>query len=265
MTVTGYWLDQAACLSADPAVFEARTPQGQQAAIRDYCRRCPVRANCLADALATAPHQDHGVRGAKTRKQRQALRKRTDIPTGQDAVTIAALRQLLDAEQPEIPRHPAPRTPRRAPKEKPVPTTPTPAPVATELEKLEATVQPKQLAPVRGIGELIDWAAQHKDAGIRKHAGQARTALDAIQRRHAADTELQRVTSEADELRQRLAELDARAKQLGAPAGKAKAKVQRDYDGAIVRTWAKERGIPCPGFGQIPKAVLTAWRERDAA
>lgn len=38
------------------------------------CRQCPVRVECLADALDTPADQDHGIRGGLTRNQRNKLR-----------------------------------------------------------------------------------------------------------------------------------------------------------------------------------------------
>lgn len=260
MTAPGHWYDDAACLDISPQVFEAKTSQGQQAAIRDYCRPCPVRADCLADALAAPEYQDHGVRGGKTRQQRLALRKRSDLPTGRDPVTIAALRRLLDEEQPDVPRHAAPRPKRRATKEPTVHEKPAPAAVEPKPEKPIAIIEPDPLAPVRSISDLLDWAASHSEAALRKHADSARQALAVIQQRHASDTELQKLQAEADELRQRLAQLDARAKELKTPATK-----RRDYDPAAVRAWAQQAGVKCPAFGVVPKAVVQAWRERDAA
>jgi hypothetical protein len=261
VTAAGRWYDDAACLDVSPTVFEAKTPQGQQAAIRDYCRGCRVRADCLADALASPEHQDHGVRGGKTRKQRQALRKLPDLPTGRDSVTIAALRRLLDQEQPDVPRHPAPRVKRRAPKEPTVHETPAITPAAAEPQpEKPAAVEPGTLPPVRSISDLLDWAERHHDAALRKHATAARQALAVIQQRHAVDAELEKVLREAAQLRERLAELDARAKELKQPAAKAK----RDYDPATVRAWAQQAGVKCPAFGVVPKAVVQAWRERAA-
>lgn len=257
MTAAGHWYDDAACLDVSPTVFEAKTPQGQQAAIRDYCRGCTVRAECLADALANPADQDHGVRGAKTRQQRLALRKRPDLPTGRDSVTIAALRRLLDAEQPDVPRHPAPRPKRRAPKETTVTETATPTPAAPQQP---TAVQPEPPAPVRSISDLIDWAERHPEAALRKHATAARQALAVIQQRHAVDAELEKVLREAAQLRDRLGELDARAKKLKTPG-----KSQRDYDPATVRAWAQQAGVKCPAYGVVPKAVVQAWRERGAA
>lgn len=268
MSVTSPWFERAACLGVDPEVFHAKTAGGQQAAIRDHCRSCPVRADCLADALASPADQDHGVRGGKTRKQRQELRQRPDLPTGRDAVTIAALRRLLDAEQPGIPRHPNPRPKHRAPKEPTMHETTTPTPVPAEPEKAatieaERAAAPEAAAPVRSISDLLTWAEHHPQAAIRKHASKAREALTAIQQRHAVDAELDQVQQEVERARKRLATLEARAKELARPG--ARATPQRDWDPATVRAWAKERSLPCPAFGQIPKAVVQAWRERDAA
>ncbi|WP_370112941.1 WhiB family transcriptional regulator [Streptacidiphilus sp. MAP12-33] len=113
--------EQPPGLPPDRAVLQrhhAKTASGQQNANTGRCLGCPVRAECLADAPTLPADNDYGVRGGKTRQQRIALRRRPDLPTGRDAVTIAAFRRLPAQEQPDIPRHRAPRTKRRAPKER---------------------------------------------------------------------------------------------------------------------------------------------------
>lgn len=243
------WLEAAVCANTNHSDFYASSLPGQQRAINAYCARCPVRAECLADALTMPQHVDQGVRAGLTGKQRRALRERPDLPTGQDPVTIAALRRLLDEEHPITPP-PAPRPPRKEP--------------AMYTKPAPAAEQPTIAAVAEPLGDginLLAWAEQHDDPAVRKLAQTASAALAVIRQRHATDAELATVEREAAQLRDRLAELDARAKELKPSAAKPK----RDYDPATVRAWAKEQGVPCPGFGQIPKAVLEAWRGRNAS
>ena len=68
------WREQAACLGADPNLF---VPTGQGNTPREgltYCVRCPVRNDCLDDALARQPTHDAGVWGGTTERIRAALR-----------------------------------------------------------------------------------------------------------------------------------------------------------------------------------------------
>ncbi|MEY9876590.1 hypothetical protein ABH931_006100 [Streptacidiphilus sp. MAP12-33] len=250
MIATGFWLDNAACADTPSPLFHAESAQGQQRAIATYCVGCPVRAECLADALATPPHQDQGVRGGLTARERRALRQRTDISPGRDAVTIAALRRFLDEEHHDNPPA-APRPPRKPRKE---PTMPEP------VEQPTITVEPEPLGQVL---DLLAWAERHNDPALRKLAQTAATALAVIRQRHAADAELATLENEAAQLRERLAALDARAKELRPAA--AKAKPQRDYTPSVVRAWAREQGLQVPDAGVLPQTIVQAWRDRGAA
>lgn len=64
------WLDRAVCVGMPSWWFERRK---YDLAIA-VCERCPVRYECLADALDTPADQDHGIRGGLTRNQRNGLR-----------------------------------------------------------------------------------------------------------------------------------------------------------------------------------------------
>ncbi|MGC4918680.1 Lsr2 family DNA-binding protein [Streptomyces albogriseolus] len=111
------------------------------------------------------------------------------------------------------------------------------------------------------VDQLLEWGDAHTDPEVQDQAARARATLVGLRRRHAADAELTAITSEAEELEQRLAELRARQAEL-TPAKKATKKqaVQRDYEPATVRAWAKDNGVDCPATGRVPKAVVEAWR-----
>lgn len=148
-------------------------------------------------------------------------------------------------------------TPQEGPE--PMATAPAPThPVVDVQLKASADVRLKEpeLLP---IGQLLKWGDDHQDADVRDQAARARMLLTGLRRRHAADQELTAITSEREQLEQRLTELRAREQEL-APAKKAKKKPVRDYDTRTVRAWAAETGVDCPRVGQIPKRVLEAWR-----
>lgn len=91
MTAAAGWRDRAACAGmADPSYATKDPffpqPHGTKGGrVVDYdeglavCRRCPVRAECLADALAveSAPRKGapirYGLRGAVTPEVRQQI------------------------------------------------------------------------------------------------------------------------------------------------------------------------------------------------
>lgn len=74
------WRDRAACIDADTDLFfrgvTSAQPLGPEVPPREaeeICNRCPVRPECLWDALVSG---DLGVRGGVTGYQRQLLSKR---------------------------------------------------------------------------------------------------------------------------------------------------------------------------------------------
>lgn len=66
-----HWREEADCATTDPEVFFPEPGQSPNAA-KQVCAECPVRAECLIDALA---HRDiaFGVRGGLTPTQRREL------------------------------------------------------------------------------------------------------------------------------------------------------------------------------------------------
>lgn len=168
-------------------------------------------------------------------------------------MTIAALQRLLQEEQPDVVRHPAPRLNRRRPRpsQDPAMDIPTarPQPAAIEL-------------PDKHLAELLLWAAQHDDPAVVTHGDQARAAVNALTERRRHDVELSLVIDEAAELEQRLTELRARQAELQPAPTRGKAR--RDYDPATVRAWARANGHTVPDRGQIPKTAMAAWRARSA-
>jgi hypothetical protein len=190
-------------------------------------------------------------------------------------VTIAALRRLLDEidEQggPEAARHNRLHLPDEPPHERstepmhnsqiPNVIPPTRAPVVDMQLKTSADVRLKTPTEQLPVGQLLKWADQHPDPKVYEAAEAARTALASLRQRHAADQELTAITTEAEQLEKRLAELRAREAEL-APAKpkKKRSSYVRDYDIRTVRAWADANGVDCPRVGQIPKRVLDAWR-----
>lgn len=191
-------------------------------------------------------------------------------------MTVAALLALLDDEQPDVARHPAPWIPHTARKRQektmsqpiPAPRDPRTTPSATpELRAVppapaspafEAALQSEALP----IGKLLAWADEHDDKAVRRHAEQARTALAALRDRHSSDAELTAIDREAAELQKRMSELRQRRAELQPKkAGRKSTGVpaERDHDPATVRAWAREHGIDVPALGRVPRAVVDQW------
>ena len=69
------WREQAICAQVDPALFYPEPGQHPHTACK-VCAVCPVRAVCLADAIAS--RDDHGVRGGLTPNERRQLTRTQD-------------------------------------------------------------------------------------------------------------------------------------------------------------------------------------------
>lgn len=71
------WRESAACRNYDPELFFPIGTTGRAIAeiqrAKAVCAICPVRADCLAFALAT--HQDYGIWGGCDEAERRVLRR----------------------------------------------------------------------------------------------------------------------------------------------------------------------------------------------
>jgi WhiB family transcriptional regulator, redox-sensing transcriptional regulator len=69
------WVDRALCKNADPDIFFPGVGESKmQAEALQWCKVCPVTTACLADALSTPAHEDYGIRGATTARERSRMR-----------------------------------------------------------------------------------------------------------------------------------------------------------------------------------------------
>jgi WhiB family redox-sensing transcriptional regulator len=72
----GEWAALGLCHTGDPDVLFVRG--AAQNLAKNVCRSCPVRAECLADALDN--RVEYGVWGGMTERERRALlRRRPDV------------------------------------------------------------------------------------------------------------------------------------------------------------------------------------------
>lgn len=68
----GDWAHRAACRNTDPDVMFL--PGADQHVSKQVCTPCPVRRDCLVEALTHG--LEHGVWGGMTERERRALRRR---------------------------------------------------------------------------------------------------------------------------------------------------------------------------------------------
>lgn len=71
----GPWVEEALCAQADPDLWHPnRGEDDKTTRAKAVCEGCPVRAECLTYALDH--HEEWGIWGGLTVKERQALRRR---------------------------------------------------------------------------------------------------------------------------------------------------------------------------------------------
>lgn len=239
MTTATGWVELAACSKADTEGFFA--DEGTATA-RRICGGCEVRPECLYDALARETKSTrYGIRGGLTAKERN----RVPAITGPRTEALAELRHYLATQA--APTHHPEGTPKIVSDSATATPTADQPSAATAAEKLP-------------IGKLLAWAETHAETALQDQAARARAAITGLRQRYAADLELQQITSEAQELEERLAALAARRAEL-APAKAKKPRKPVGYPAAEVRAWAEANGHDCPAVGRVPKRVVDAWRE----
>jgi WhiB family transcriptional regulator, redox-sensing transcriptional regulator len=71
------WTEDAECRFVNAEVFFP-PPENHLLvkAAKKVCRHCPVRRQCLDEALSVAPTADHGIWGGTTPGERRGLRSR---------------------------------------------------------------------------------------------------------------------------------------------------------------------------------------------
>ena len=90
------WVAQSACRNADPdELFVTGAAQNRAKAV---CMGCPVRTECLADALDN--RVEFGVWGGMTERERRALLRRRPNVTSWRALLETARDEYLRGNQP---------------------------------------------------------------------------------------------------------------------------------------------------------------------
>ncbi|MDT7742058.1 MAG: WhiB family transcriptional regulator, redox-sensing transcriptional regulator [Actinomycetota bacterium] len=105
-TVTRDWRHRARCRGEDPDTLFVQG--AQQRDVREVCKACPVRTECLAHALDNRIR--FGVWGGMTERERRALLKRRPDVVSWAALLEAARRAAMQPRQPAA-EAPAPRRP----------------------------------------------------------------------------------------------------------------------------------------------------------
>lgn len=90
------WAPRAACRRAAPDALFVRGAEQNQA--KQVCRACPVRTECLAEALDN--QIEWGVWGGMTERERRALLKRQPNASWRSVLETARTRHLEQAGAP---------------------------------------------------------------------------------------------------------------------------------------------------------------------
>ncbi len=99
MTWTTDWSMNAACRRADPdALFVSGAAQHEA---KKVCQGCPVRSECLADALDN--RVEFGVWGGMTERERRALLRRRPNVTSWQRLLQAAMNDHEVSRGSELP------------------------------------------------------------------------------------------------------------------------------------------------------------------
>lgn len=131
--------------------------------------------------------------------------------------------------------------------------------ITTETTPAKPTAQ--AAAEALPVSSLLAWGDEHPDTDIQDQAARGRAILTGLRKRYAADQELTAITTEAEQLEKRLAELRAREAELApAKAKTPRRKIDLGYDSRAVRAWAREAGVDCPATGRVPKAIVDQWK-----
>lgn len=103
------WTAQAACAEQDPDELFVRGAAQRQA--REICFRCPVRLECLVDALDN--RIQFGVWGGLTERERRALLRRSpSIESWRDALAAMDRESINELIYQRWPVREAAKTPR---------------------------------------------------------------------------------------------------------------------------------------------------------
>lgn len=95
------WRTRAACRGQDPALFFA--PPSDTVARKTaltLCADCPVRTECLADALSVPFLEDHGIRAGLTERARRKMTRnlRPGVDSGKCDTNAGYYRHLRNHE-----------------------------------------------------------------------------------------------------------------------------------------------------------------------
>lgn len=85
------WHLKAACKGVDVNVFYGGTATNNQQAIKQFCAQCPVRQECLEDALEFPPIDQYGLVGGLSAHERKKILVKRNFEANGGAHRICAI------------------------------------------------------------------------------------------------------------------------------------------------------------------------------
>lgn len=230
------WAERAACLGTPEAIWypgKGNAAKSAYATAQWYCDRCPVRRECLTDALAIElPSARFGMRAGLTPSERDAIHNgATPFPDFPPPSTIHS------------PEGAAAMT-------------------VTDISP-SAQQQPNRAVPSTAE-ELIAWGAANTSSRIQGMAGKAHRVL--VDLRNEAERQIKVAESEARVARLK-AQLANAEQDLAAAKGvkpKAASKIPGE-DYAAIRVWARQKGMVVADVGRPARAVIDAYHAEQRA
>lgn len=236
------WASRAACRGT-PIAMWFPPAASQYPAAQWYCDRCPVRRECLEEALRTEPaDRRYGMRaGLNPRERDDIARGDTPFPA-------------FPAPLP-LPAAPTIQRPEGAPAVSI--TDITPSPRKDPADSVPATAE-----------ALIEWGAAQQSSRLQTLAGKARAALTDLRQAAARESKVAAAEDRIARLKAQLAnaEKDLRAAKGTPAAAKAgsSSKPEPAEDYPAIRAWAREHGVDVGAVGRPARAVIEAYHAAQA-
>lgn len=229
------WSEEAACIGTPDALWfpgRGTAAHAAYATAQWYCNRCPVRRECLQEALdVELPGARYGMRAGLTPAERSAI---------------------YNGDRP-FPDFPPPLNIHR----------PEGAAAMTVTDISPKTPQPSGATP-SSAEDLIAWGAAHTSSRIQGLAGKVQRAL--VDLRQEAERQTRVAESEARIARLKAQLANAEQDLAAAKGTKPKASSQpsgEDY--AAIRAWARQRGLVVADVGRPARAVIDAYHAAQHA
>jgi WhiB family redox-sensing transcriptional regulator len=274
------WRSRAACRGADPDLF---FPLGSNREAIAICAGCPVREDCLDEALEKG---DLGIRGGTTETERRLMRagqrapihltRKTTMPESTqiieallDGVTVQEVAETHDwlrdrvldliNSKPGWRHDPATDTVLVGDGTRGEPV------VDLRIEpKTTAEPAPADQDLALGLEELLRRGDHSESAATRAAAKKARAAVEELQERVRTEAAEKQVRDRIAALQKEMETAQAQLRELRPGKATARRSGSAGPTPKEMRAWAASNGITCPAMGRVPQDVVDAYNTAHA-